>query len=48
MIGWGNAAVANGRLALESHFVERTAPRDAAFRRALEDELRATAEFLGL
>ena len=47
VIGWSNAAVKNGKLGLESHFVA-TPPRDAAFRDALDEERRRLAEFLGL
>jgi uncharacterized protein YcaQ len=47
VIGWSNAAVKNGKLGLESHFVAAP-PRDAAFRDALDEERRRLAEFLGL
>jgi uncharacterized protein len=47
VIGWSNASIHDGRLALESRFVV-AAPRDAAFRCALKDERRRLADFLGL
>ena len=36
VIGWGNLAVVDGELAAELGYVTGRAPRDAAFRRALE------------
>ena len=48
VIGWGNAAVKNGRLTLETHFVAGAPPRDAALRSALKEERARLAEFLGL
>jgi uncharacterized protein YcaQ len=48
VIGWSNAAVKDGRLALESHFVASAPARDAAFRNALKEERARLAEFLGL
>jgi uncharacterized protein len=47
VIGWGNLTVPNGRLAAELGYVAGRAPRDPAFRRALERELARTARFLG-
>jgi uncharacterized protein YcaQ len=47
VIGWSNAAVTNGRLAIDSHFVAAP-PRDAAFRSALKEERQRMAEFLAL
>jgi uncharacterized protein len=47
VIGWANASVRDGRLAIASHFVE-AAPKDGAFRRALKDERERLATFLGL
>lgn len=48
IIGWGNLAVNEGRLASSVGYVEGQAPRDAAFRRALEEELSRISRFLGL
>jgi hypothetical protein len=48
VIGWSNAAVKNGRLALESHFVASAPARGAGFRSALKEERARLAEFLGL
>ncbi len=47
VIGWANASVRHGRLAVASHFVE-AAPKDAAFKRELKDERERLATFLGL
>jgi uncharacterized protein YcaQ len=47
VIGWGNLAVQNGRLQAELGYVAGRAPRDAAFRRALEEELQRMRLFLG-
>jgi len=47
VIGWANAAVRNGRLAVTLHFVDG-APKDEAFRRELKDERDRLATFLGL
>jgi hypothetical protein len=47
VVGWANASVTNGRLALATGFAH--APeRSAAFRAALADERARLAEFLGL
>lgn len=46
-IGWGYLAVADGRLTAELGYVTGRAPRDPAFRRALERELECMARFLG-
>ncbi|WP_101927565.1 MULTISPECIES: DNA glycosylase AlkZ-like family protein [Luteimonas] len=48
VIGWGNLAVVDGRLAATFGYVDGQAPRDAAFRAALDDELARMREFLGL
>ncbi len=48
VIGWGNLSVAGGRLAAELGYVSGKAPRDAAFRRRLEEELERMRVFLGL
>ena len=47
VIGWGNLAVQEGRLQAEMGYVAGRAPRDAAFRRALEEELQHMRLFLG-
>jgi uncharacterized protein YcaQ len=47
VIGWANASVGDGRLAVTSHFVG-AAPKDVAFKRAMEDERDRLATFLGL
>ena len=47
-IGWANAAVQDGRLALQPGYVTGAPPRDAVFRRALEDERMRMERFLGL
>jgi hypothetical protein len=47
VIGWGNLAVAGGRLHARLGFVAGRAPREPAFRRALERELDDFARFLG-
>jgi len=46
VIGWGNLAVVDGRLAANLGYVSGRAPRDPAFRRALERELDRMARFL--
>jgi uncharacterized protein YcaQ len=47
VIGWGNLAWRDGSLQAELGYVSGRAPRDAAFRTALEDELQRLREFLG-
>jgi hypothetical protein len=47
-IGWGNLAVQGGALVPDLGYVSGKAPRDAAFRTALDAELAAMATFLGL
>jgi uncharacterized protein YcaQ len=47
VIGWGNLAVTEGRLAAELGYVAGRAPRDLAFPRALALELERMARFLG-
>ncbi len=47
-IGWGNLAVRDGQLDAQLGYVAGRAPRDAAFRRALDAELDAMGRFLGL
>ena len=46
VIGWGNLAWRDGRLDARLGYVAGRAPRDPAFRRALDDELARIAEFL--
>ena len=48
VIGWANVAVAGGVLQSSFGFVAGRAPRDAAFRRGLEQELGEMRTFLGL
>ena len=47
VIGWGNAAVTDGRLNVKPGYVAGRAPRDAGFRLALEAELERMRSFLG-
>ena len=48
VIGWGNLAVRAGQLLPDIGFVAGTAPADAGFGAALDDELGRMAGFLGL
>lgn len=48
VIGWGNLALREGRLQRELGYIDGRAPRDAAFRRALDDELQRIEVFLAL
>jgi uncharacterized protein len=48
VIGWGNLAVADGRLEARLGYLTGRAPREPAFRRALERELEDVARFLGV
>jgi uncharacterized protein len=48
VIGWANAAVEGGRLRVQPGYVAGRAPRDAAFRAALEAEGARLAAFLGV
>ena len=48
VIGWGNLAVADGRLQPQLGYVAGKAPKDPVFRRALDDELGRIAVFLGV
>ncbi|MDM4769926.1 crosslink repair DNA glycosylase YcaQ family protein [Solimonas sp. SE-A11] len=48
VIGWANAAVQAGRLQLECGYISGRAPREAAFRRALEEERSRMAGFLSV
>ncbi len=48
VVGWGNLAVAGGRLNAELGYANGRAPRSANFRRELEAETDRVREFLGL
>lgn len=48
VVGWANLAVQDGRLVPTLGYVKGHAPRDRAFRRALEAELAAMRVFLGV
>jgi len=48
VVGWGNAAVRDGRLDLQLGYVAGRAPREAAFKRALDEEVARLEAFLGL
>ncbi len=48
VLGWANAAVENGQLTVQAGFVSGKAPRDPAFRLALEHESARMADFLGV
>lgn len=48
VIGWANAAVRDGRLQLQPGYVSGSAPRDAAFESALQEERARLEWFLGL
>ncbi len=48
VIGWGNLSAVQGRLVSQLGYVSGQAPREAIYRRALEDELQRMARFLGL
>lgn len=48
VIGWANAAVREGQLQVQPGYVSGRAPRDAAFRTALQDERLRLERFLGL
>ena len=48
VIGWANASVVDGALACNFGYSEGRAPRDAAFRAGLHDELERMHTFLGL
>jgi len=47
VIGWGNVQVVDGRLDAQLGYV-KAAPRSAAFRSALDEELQRLGAFLGL
>ena len=46
-IGWGNVSVVDGTLQADLGYVDGGAPRDRAFKRALEEELDRLRTFLG-
>jgi uncharacterized protein len=48
VIGWGNVSVADGQLQAELGYVADKPPRDAAYRRALDEELDRLRAFLHL
>ncbi|HEY6135252.1 MAG TPA: crosslink repair DNA glycosylase YcaQ family protein [Rubrivivax sp.] len=48
VIGWGNLAVRDGALQADIGHVSGKAPRDAAYRRGLDDELERVRQFLSL
>lgn len=48
VIGWANASVKGGELAVELGYVSGKAPRDAGFNAALEEEIQRLRTFLGL
>jgi hypothetical protein len=48
VIGWGNVAAIDGHLRSSFGYIGGRAPRDAAFRAALEVELERMHDFLGL
>jgi uncharacterized protein YcaQ len=48
VIGWGNLSVQDGQLVPQLGYVADHAPRSAAFRAALDDELQRISTFLGL
>ena len=48
VIGWGNLSVQENRLVSSFAYVLGKAPRDAAFRRGLEEEMARMKHFLGL
>jgi uncharacterized protein len=48
VIGWGNLSVAGGQLNADIGYVADAAPRGAAFKRALDEELLRMSDFLHL
>jgi uncharacterized protein YcaQ len=48
IIGWGNLTVVDQQLKAEIGYVNKGAPRDRAFKRALDEELQRMEKFLGL
>ncbi|MFT7721355.1 MAG: crosslink repair DNA glycosylase YcaQ family protein [Roseateles sp.] len=47
VIGWANAGVKAGRLQVDCGYVAGSAPREAAFKMALDEEIARLAAFLG-
>jgi hypothetical protein len=47
VVGWANAGLTGGRLAVQTGYVAGRAPRDAGFRAALDDEIERLGLFLG-
>ena len=48
VVGWANLSVADGRLVCAPGYVSGRAPRDRAFKPALEAELESLRAFLGV
>jgi uncharacterized protein YcaQ len=48
VVGWANASATEGYLSCEFGYASGRAPRDAGFRRALDEELARMVEFLNL
>jgi uncharacterized protein len=48
VIGWANVSRQEDRMAVELGYIQGQAPRDVAYKRALEEELARMARFLGL
>jgi uncharacterized protein len=48
VIGWGNVSRQEDRMVVELGYAHGKAPRDMAYKRALEEELTSMAHFLGL
>ena len=48
VIGWGNLSASDGALVSSFGYVDGRAPRDAAFRAGLEEEMDRMRWFLGL
>ena len=48
VVGWGNLALRDGALHAAIGYVSGKAPRDAGYRRALDEEMQRMQEFLGV
>ncbi len=48
IIGWGNLSVVDNQLKAELGYVSGSAPREIAFKRALDEELQRMRSFLHL
>jgi uncharacterized protein YcaQ len=48
VVGWGNLSVASGRLEASLGYARGRAPKDQAYRRALDAELARIETFLGI